>query len=94
MVLANFRDARRALDQARTAHGFIPVRNPNLRDAKGAGKARCGKRDRRKVAHNLAESTKTGSEIWCAGFCSHVRKAESVAPEHFEWAGDCGLWRK
>ena len=40
MVEANFRDARKALDQARTARGFYPVKNPNLRGAKGAGKSR------------------------------------------------------
>ena len=36
VILANFRDARRALDQARTARGYYPVRNPNV--SKGDGK--------------------------------------------------------
>ena len=36
VILANFRDARRALDQARTVRGYYPVRNPNL--SKGDGK--------------------------------------------------------
>ena len=34
-VLANFRDARKALDKARTSRGFYPVANPN--QAKGNG---------------------------------------------------------
>ena len=36
-VLANFRDARRALDQARTARGYYPVRNPNYSKGEGKG---------------------------------------------------------
>lgn len=31
--LANFKDARRALDAARTARGFYPVKNPNARSS-------------------------------------------------------------
>ena len=34
--MANFKEARRALDQARTARGYYPVRNPN--QGKGEGK--------------------------------------------------------
>lgn len=42
-ILANFKEARKALDQARTARGFYPVRNPNQRSyypsgGKGHGK--------------------------------------------------------
>ena len=39
-ILANFREARRALDQARTSRGFYPVRNPNAPrpDGKGYGR--------------------------------------------------------
>lgn len=33
-ILANFKDARKALDQARTARGFYPVRHPGARDGK------------------------------------------------------------
>lgn len=36
VILANYRDARRALDQARTSRGFFPVRNPN--SGKGFGR--------------------------------------------------------
>ena len=36
-ILANFKDARRALDQARTARGFYPVRHPDSQ--KGRGKS-------------------------------------------------------
>ena len=38
LVLANFKEARRALDQARTARGYYPVRNPNYpkNDQKGS----------------------------------------------------------
>ena len=39
-VLANFRDARRALSEAKTARGFYPVRNPN---GKGYGSGGKGK---------------------------------------------------
>ena len=38
MVLANFKDARKALDQARTSRGFYPVRNPNVRNHNYVGK--------------------------------------------------------
>lgn len=31
-VLANFKEARRALDQARTSRGFFPIKNPNAKD--------------------------------------------------------------
>ena len=43
-LLPNFRDARRALDQARTARGFYPVRNPNA--PKGDGKGKGGGKSR------------------------------------------------
>lgn len=38
LVLASFREARRALDAARTARGFFPVRNPNLRNGRDQGR--------------------------------------------------------
>ena len=59
-ILAKFKDARKALDQAKVARGFYPVRNPNYRGkGKGRGKGnynqenphadkicmRCGKRE-------------------------------------------------
>ena len=50
-VLANFRDARRALGQARTSRGFYPVKDPNLNrgsgfaTSKGRGKGRGFNRD-------------------------------------------------
>ena len=39
-VLANFRDARRALSEAKTARGFYPVRNPNGRGFMPGGKGK------------------------------------------------------
>ena len=41
-ILANFKQARRALDRARTARGFYPVANPNQAKSQGRG----GWRDR------------------------------------------------
>lgn len=52
-ILASFRDARRALDQAKVARGFYPVRNPNDRRfkqnafrPKGRGKGKGGDSDK------------------------------------------------
>ena len=39
-ILANFRDARKALDQARTARGFFPVRHPSKGTSRGKGKGK------------------------------------------------------
>lgn len=39
-VLANFREARRALDQARVSRGFYPVRSPDGQKGRGKGKGK------------------------------------------------------
>ena len=59
-VLANFRDARRALGQARTSRGFYPVKDPNLNrgsgfaTSKGRGKGRGFNRDNQFAAAGFA----------------------------------------
>ena len=85
-VLANFRDARKALDQARTSRGFYPVKMPgsgNYGRNKGKGKGksdggaqgqrtcfRCGKPGHE--ARNCPQKPRSTGSIGFVGWCNET----------------------
>lgn len=80
-VLASFRDARRALDQAKVARGFYPVSNPNNRSqtfsgSKGRGKGKGKSKDGSNTNKICVRCGKRGHE---AKNCYQRGRAEQSA---------------
>ena len=88
-VLANFRDARQALGQARTSRGFYPVKDPNLNrgsgfaTSKGRGKGRGFNRDNQQY-RELPGCLSRGScfSLGSRRSCSRLRRRRLIITTH------------
>ena len=80
-VLANFKEARRALDQARTARGFYPIRNPNIRPTSKSGDSYSAKGFGKKGAGSSSNSSFADKICLRCGRKGHIARICPQRPQ-------------
>ncbi len=86
-VLANFKEARRALDQARTARGFYPIRNPNIRPTSRSGDSYSAKGFGKKGAGSSSNSSFADKICLRCGRKGHIAR---ICPQRPQQSADRG----